>query len=230
MKRFSGPVLLALLLWGATTFGLAVLAAEWRQDETDLSPLSEDISGLRNDVRDLQGSTGELAAVQTQVAGLQHSDDSLTDSVGDLQTSSTQLHDDLARVMRVLGLEAATPSPTPEPVEARMANGAVVEWQGWRLTVDGYRLGSSAMGPPWADFTLENVDAPPDVTWLFQSVKVVDADGFVCSSQTTGSFGGFAPLGPGEKLTFGVGWQCRNRIVRSMTLGGGGVVLEFPQP
>jgi hypothetical protein len=52
MKRWIGLIVLAVLLWGAATFGLAALAVEWRDD--DISRLSDHFAELRDDVRDLR--------------------------------------------------------------------------------------------------------------------------------------------------------------------------------
>ena len=54
MKRFSGPVILALLLWGGATFGLAALAVEWRQETADIAPLATQVSRLASDVEEIR--------------------------------------------------------------------------------------------------------------------------------------------------------------------------------
>ena len=54
MSRRIGLAVLALLLWGAATFGLAALAAEWRQESVDIAPLATQVSRLVSDVDEIR--------------------------------------------------------------------------------------------------------------------------------------------------------------------------------
>jgi hypothetical protein len=190
---------LGALLSALAVVAAAVAVAVIATDwRDDLDQLSHDVTDLRDEVRELRATLEPGPGVTP------------TPSPGATPTPEPDV------------------TPAPTPVVVTMANGAVVDWQGMRLTVEGYRLGSSEVGPR-ADFTLENIDGPPESSGFFQTVKVVDKDGFVCSSGSMATGSEFQTLEPGEKLTFGVYWNCRNRIVRTLSLGGGVIVFEFPQ-
>jgi hypothetical protein len=173
-----------------------------------------------------------VGAFGVAVLAVELRDDDINRLSGDVSELRDEVRDLRAALEPTPGVTptpSPTPTPIPEPVVARMAKGATVEWQGIRLTVQGYVLGSSE-APPRADFTLENVNARPETTTeLFENVKVIDKDGFVCSSVAMSASRRFDPVQRGEKLSVGVNWQCKNRIVSTLTLGGGAIVFQFPQ-
>ncbi len=123
-----------------------------------------------------------------------------------------------------------TPFPTPEPAAvATMVAGAVVEWQGMRLTVDDVQLHPTGLTPR-AFFTLENIDGSPETTSLFTSPRVVDRSGSVCQQGVITSVNRFESLQPGEKFTFQIYWECPNNAVpKTLTLDGA-VIFEFAEP
>jgi len=206
MKRLSAPIVLALLLWGAATFGLAVLAAEWRQDEPDLSPLSRDISNLRDDVRELRASGEAVDALQTEVAGLQRSVDQVRGILGLPLLAETPT-------------PTPIPTPTPTPTVAEAKRGVVVELPGMRLTIE--HVSPASMGGE-IDFILENIDAPPEETAGFAASAVAQG-GFVCFTHVDG----YPPLEPGQKVRFFVSWNCEGPPIETLTLDGA-IAFQFP--
>ena len=109
-----------------------------------------------------------------------------------------------------------------------MVAGAVVEWQGMRLTVDAIQLHATE-ATPRAFFTLEKIDGSPDTTSLFTSPRVVDKSGIVCPQGVITSVDRFESLQPGEKFTFQIYWECPNDAVpKTLTLDGA-VVFEFAE-
>ena len=228
MKRLSAPIVLALLLWGAATFGLAALAAEWRQDDVELGGIEDDVAEIRRDVAELKGGVAGLqgsysrwqagaAAVATVGADIAH----LRDEDTALSNDLAALQDSVDQVRGILGLPplaevptpAPTPTPTPEPVNLTAEAGVTVEIDGFRLTVEAYE----PHGPQGSiRFILENSGSPtgePPAD-LLQS-RVLDRQGFVCGGTKPPS----AHLLPGEKRHMVVRWNCQDDRPKTLILG-----------
>ena len=240
MKRLSAPIVLALLLWGAATFGLAVLAAQWRQDDADLAPVEGDLAQIKSDVVGLRGGVAGLqgsysrwqagaAAVATVGADIAH----LRDEDTALSNDLAALQDSVDQVRGILGLPplaevptpAPTPTPTPEPVNLTAEAGVTVEFDGFRLTVETYE----PHGPQGSiRFILENSGSPvgePPAD-LLQS-RVLDRQGFVCGGTKPPS----AHLLPGEKTRMDASWNCPNDRPKTLILGRFRFFLPYvPKP
>jgi hypothetical protein len=149
------------------------------------------------------------------------------------QGDFNQLHDDVDALRAEIddfragvrdltdALAPATPTPTPEPTSVAAKVGATVELRGMRLTIQTLepQLSGGSMG-----LMLENLDAPtasarPDA----YSWKALNFSGLVCTTTLSGTI---ASLAPGEKLMFGVKWNCPGTPPRSLNVDN--VTLKLP--
>ena len=118
-----------------------------------------------------------------------------------------------------------TPAPTPETVRVEFAVGTAVDWQGLRLTLDEV---NSEIG--LSQFTVENIDATPErIGQLTYPPRVVSREGFVCFSNTYSDERWPLPGYPGEKGKFYYQWHCEGTPPKTLTLGGGSIVFEYPE-
>ncbi len=209
MRRWVGLTLFAVIVLGGA-FALSALAVEWRQETTDLSPLITEVQGLNSEVSGIKN----LVETPTDFSPLITQIQDLSDEVSEIK----QLVED---------------SPTPGPTVRTLEAGTIFEWEGYRLTVESAQPDPTS-GTPGRLFTIENLAGAPSTAAAFADTIVTASDGSLCRP---GLFRGpdteldwdIVEMYRGEKLTFGVSWECPNNSLPETLAFDDVVVFQFVQ-
>lgn len=173
-------------------------------------PSATEIDGMSEEIATIDSKVEEALATLEQLSQDQVTSADLDELKGEVDAIMVELNQDSPPPTD----PGANPAPTatPGPVVAKLEAGAVVEYEGYRLTVDKTDAisNSGAHGPL---FIIENLAGDLGTAYKFADVAVTDVNGSLCLPNIFSGPGNpvdwdLVEMSRGEKLSFGVSWEC----------------------